>query len=106
MASVVNVSESDFESVVLNSKLPVLLDFWGAHCMPCLALGPVLDKLAEEYDGKVVIAKVNVAESPGLAGRYRVFSIPNLIAIKDGQVTGQVAGNYPDKIKELIEKVI
>ena len=89
---VVHVGDADFDSAVLNSKEPVLVDFWAEWCGPCKMIGPSLDELAGEYAGKVKIAKVNVDEQRELAAKYHVRSIPMLLVFKDGEVQAQQIG--------------
>ena len=89
--AVVNVNLENFENEVLNSEKPVLVDFWASWCGPCRELGPVVDALGEELtDVKVV--KINVDEERELAKKYRIFSIPTLVVIKDGQPVNKSVG--------------
>ncbi len=89
--SAVNISKENFRHEVLNSDKPVLLDFWASWCGPCRELGPVVDALGEELtDVKVV--KINVDEERELAKKYKVFSIPTLVVIKDGQAVNKSVG--------------
>lgn len=87
-----HVTDADFDSVVLKSTLPVLVDFWAEWCGPCKAMGPVIDELATEYAGKVTIVKVNVDESPESPGKFGVMSIPNFVLFKGGNVVNQFVG--------------
>jgi thioredoxin 1 len=89
---VVHVSTADFESTVLNSKEPVLVDFWAEWCGPCKMIAPALDELADAYDGRAKIAKVNVDEQRELAAKYHVRSIPYLLVFKNGEVHNQQIG--------------
>lgn len=86
------LTEDNFESEVLKSNIPVLVDFWAPWCGPCRSMAPIIDDLAKEFDGKVKIGKVNVDENRNLAGNYGVMSIPTLIFFKDGQNAGQLVG--------------
>jgi len=89
---IVHTTDATFENDVLKSAEPVLLDFWAEWCGPCKMIAPLLDELADEYDGKVKIGKVNIDEHQGLAGQFRITSIPTLLVIKNGQVTEQMVG--------------
>ena len=87
-----HVSDTTFEQDVLKSANPVLVDFWAEWCGPCRMVAPVLEKLADELDGKVRVGKVNVDDESGLAGRYGIQSIPTLLLFKDGKVVDQYIG--------------
>jgi thioredoxin 1 len=87
-----HITDSSFEADVLKSDKPVLVDFWAEWCGPCKMIAPVLDELANEYGGKVKIAKVNIDEHQNLAAQYRVTAIPTLLVFKGGQVVEQMVG--------------
>jgi thioredoxin 1 len=89
---IVHVSDSSFEQDVLKSDLPVLLDFWAEWCGPCKMIAPILDQIAAEYAGKVVVAKMNVDENPKTPMKFNVRGIPTLILFKNGQLEGQKIG--------------
>jgi thioredoxin 1 len=85
-------TESNFNDEVLRAPTPVLVDFWAEWCGPCKMIAPVLDELANEYDGKVKIAKVNIDEHQNLAAQFRITAIPTLLLFKNGQVLEQMVG--------------
>src|SRR5438876_2884044 len=90
--NIVSLTEENFEKEVLQSATPVLVDFWAQWCNPCRALLPILDELAEEYDGRVRIGKVNIDEQQALATQYGVRAIPTLLLFHQGQVADQIVG--------------
>ncbi|MBI5929417.1 MAG: thioredoxin [Chloroflexi bacterium] len=92
----VHVTDATFEQEVLQSELPVLVDFWAAWCGPCKMVAPILDKLAGEFAGKVKIAKVDVDANPSLSGAFQIMSIPTLMFVKQGKIVGQAAGAAPE----------
>ncbi len=86
------VNDASFDAVVLQSQLPVLVDFWAPWCGPCRAIGPIIEELATEYEGKLLVAKLNVDESPAMPSKYGIRAIPTLILFKNGEIVEQVTG--------------
>src|SRR5690606_630885 len=104
---VIHATDADFDSTVLQSSEPVLVDFWAEWCGPCKMIAPALDELAEAYDGKVRIAKVNVDENRGTAMKYHVRSIPMLLLFKDGQVQAtQIGAVGKAQLAQMIDKAL
>jgi len=96
--------EDSFQKTVLQSKLPALVDFWAEWCAPCLAAAPILEDLAEEYDGKINFARVNVEDNSSLATKYGVAAIPTMLIFKDGQPVQQIVGYRPKKeLKKMLD---
>jgi thioredoxin 1 len=95
MSQAAEVTDSQWESAVLESDVPVFVDFWAEWCAPCRAIAPTLEELSRESAGKVSLAKVNVDESPALAARYGIRSIPTILFMKQGAVVDQVIGAVP-----------
>ncbi|KKU30716.1 MAG: Thioredoxin [Candidatus Amesbacteria bacterium GW2011_GWC1_46_24] len=101
----INVTDSDFGAQVLQSKIPVLVDFWASWCGPCKLAGPILEEISGEYKDKLVIAKVNVDENNQMSGKYGVMSIPTVVLFKDGQEIGRQTGfSGKEAYLELISK--
>ena len=99
--------ESNFDAEVLQSDIPVFVDFYADWCGPCKMMSPVIDKLAEEFDGKIKVGKVNVDDNGDLAVRYGIMSIPNMVFFKNGEVADRVVGAIPKPaMKEKFEKNI
>ncbi|HOP57678.1 MAG TPA: thioredoxin [Bacillota bacterium] len=88
----VKITNDNFKKEVLESELPVIVDFWAAWCRPCMMLGPIIKELSEDLEGKVKVGKVNVDEEGYLAQQFRVFSIPTVILFKEGKPAAQVVG--------------
>jgi thioredoxin 1 len=93
--NIVQISDDTFESEVLNSPVPVLIDFWAPWCGPCRAIAPIVGQLADEYAGKLKIVKMNVDDNPRTPANYGVRGIPNLILFKNGKVEQQIVGAVP-----------
>jgi thioredoxin 1 len=86
------ITNLNFEQEVINSTVPVLVDFWASWCGPCRAVAPIMEELSVEYDGKVKIGKVNVDEQGELSSRYRIMSIPTIMLFKNGQMAEKIIG--------------
>jgi thioredoxin 1 len=91
-SNIVQLTQENFAKEVLQSTQPILVDFWAEWCGPCKALGPILDDLAQEYDGRIRIGKVNIDEHQSLAAEYGIHSIPTLLMFRQGQVADQIVG--------------
>ncbi|SDZ13257.1 thioredoxin [Lysobacter sp. yr284] len=102
---VLHVGDTDFDATVLQSSEPVLVDFWAPWCGPCKAIGPIVEQLADQYDGRAKVVKVDVQEHPGLGVRYNIRSIPMLMMFKDGQIHSTQLG-APPNIKTLLTQMI
>jgi thioredoxin 1 len=101
------VQDASFKAEVLDSSVPVLVDFWATWCAPCKAIAPALDELATQYKGQVKIAKVDVDESNGVAQQYGIRSIPTLLLFKGGKVVDQLVGAVPKaKLEDTIKKAL
>ena len=108
MAEGINELDKDtFQKIVIDAQKPVLVDFWAPWCGPCRAVGPIVEELAQEYNGKVEFGKVNVDDVPTIASNYGVMSIPTLIMFKDGKPVEQVIGYKPkNELKKLLDNVL
>ncbi|HEY4688030.1 MAG TPA: thioredoxin [Anaerolineae bacterium] len=103
----IHVSDAAFEQAVLQSTIPVLVDFWAPWCGPCRMVAPTLEKLAGEYAGKILVAKVNTDDNAEYAMKYGVQGIPTLLFVRDGQVVDRIVGAAPyPMIKQRIEAVL
>ena len=107
MAEPIHVTDAEFEKTVLKSTTTVVVDFWAPWCGPCRMVAPVLEKLAQEYDGKMIVAKVNTDDNPEYAMRYGVQGIPTMLFVRDGQIVDRIVGAAPyPMIKARLDKVL
>jgi thioredoxin 1 len=103
--SVLNVNDGDFSKEILESDIPVLVDFWATGCGPSLTIAPVVEALAREYAGKIKVAKIKIEENPQTPRQYGVRGIPTLILFKNGRAFDRVVGVVPkEKLRQLLEK--
>ncbi|PIV99500.1 MAG: thioredoxin [Deltaproteobacteria bacterium CG_4_9_14_3_um_filter_63_12] len=103
--NVFEITDGNFQAEVLDAELPVVIDFWAPWCGPCRAIAPLIEQLAERYDGKVKVGKLNVDDNPEVAQKYRITGIPSLIAFKDGEVVDQLVGANPKRINEIFAEI-
>ena len=107
MAEPIEVTEANWDELVLQSDLPVLVDFWADWCGPCKMIAPSVHEMAEEFDGKLMVGKVDVDNAPNIAMKYGIRSIPALIFFKGGQPVDQIVGAVPKGVlKSKIEAVL
>ena len=105
--SVLEITDGNFDQVVLKSEQPILIDFWAAWCGPCKALAPIVDEVASAYNGKVKVGKMDVDSSPVTPQRYGVRGIPTLLIFKNGQVQDQIVGYVSrDTIEKALNKLV
>ena len=104
MGAEVTVTNDNFKAEVLESDIPVLADFWAEWCVPCKMVGPILEQMAEEYQGKIKVAKINVDEQGELASNYNIVSIPTILLFHNGAVAKQQIGAVPKKVLEELVK--
>jgi thioredoxin 1 len=103
----IHVNDGAFEKAVLQAPIPVLVDFWAPWCMPCRMVAPSLEKIAREYAGRLLVAKVNTDENPEWATRYAVQGIPTMLVIHNGQVVRQQVGALPyPYLKEMVDQLL
>ena len=106
MEKSLTLSEETFDQTVSNAKIPILVDFWAPWCAPCQAIAPILDELAEEYQGKIVISRLNVDEAPKVAGRYGISAIPTMLLFKEGKPVSQIVGFRPKaELKKALDEI-
>lgn len=101
--SEMTLTDQTWDNEVLNSDLPVIVDFWAEWCAPCSMIAPVVEQMSEEYEGKIKVGKLNVDENQVTAGKYQIMAIPTLLFFNGGKLVDRVAGVVPKKI--LVEKI-
>ena len=102
MAEVI-ITGSNFESEVMKSKIPVILDFWATWCGPCRMMNPIMEEIANENEGKIKVGKVNVDENPDLARKFSIYAIPTMIGFDGGEIKGKIEGAVSkEKVLELV----
>jgi thioredoxin 1 len=107
MGKEITITKENFDSEVLNSTVPVLLDFWASWCIPCKMIAPFIEQIAEKYDGKLKVGKIDVDGQGELAGKHGISSIPTLAVYKDGKAVFQQSGALPrSDIEELIKQYL
>ena len=105
--SAINIDQNNIQSEVMNSDKPVLLDFWAPWCGPCRAVGPIIDELAKEYEGKVHVVKMNVDENPATPTKFGIRAIPTLVVFKNGETVEQITGAVTKvAMKELLDSKV
>lgn len=97
MSHPIVLTDQSFESEVIKSSKPVLVDFWATWCAPCRMIAPALEEIAKEYDGKAKICKIDVDQNPNIASRFGIMSIPSILFFKNGQLVDKVVGAVPKK---------
>ena len=103
MSTVVETTDDNFQKEVLDSDIPVLVDFWAPWCGPCKMLAPTLEEISRENNGKIKIVKINIDENQEMAGKFGIRSIPTMMIFNKGELKNQIVGSLP---KEQIEKII
>jgi thioredoxin 1 len=107
VSNLLELSDAEFEDKVIDSKLPVLIDFWAPWCGPCRMLSPIIEELSGEYQGRIVFAKMNTDENPVTLGQFNIMSIPSLLLFKDGQLVDRSVGMRPKPmLKEWLDKAV
>ncbi len=107
MGKITEVGDNNFDTEVIQSELPVLVDFWAPWCGPCKSIAPIVEELAATYEGRLKVAKLNVDDHPATASRFGIRGIPNLIILKGGAVAEQIVGAVPKaKLVSAIEKAL
>ena len=107
MSEIISLNEQSWKDEVVNSELPVLVDFWAEWCAPCRMMAPALEEISREYEGKVKVGKLNVDENSAVAGEYSIMGIPTLLFFRNGKVVDKVVGVVAKKVlQDRIEKAM
>ena len=107
MGKEVVLSDANFDEEVIKAETPVIVDFWAEWCGPCRMIGPIVEEIAEEFEGKIKVGKLNVDQNQGTAAKYGIRSIPTLLLFKGGELVEQMVGVQPkNKVVECINKVL
>lgn len=107
MSRIIQLTDSSFDEEVFEAKLPVLVDFWADWCGPCRTMGPVIEQIAEEFEGQLKVAKLNVDDNPGAASFYGIRGIPTMILFKEGKPVEEVIGAVPkEQLVEIISRAL
>jgi len=101
------LTDDNFEELVLKSDKPALVDFWAVWCGPCRMVGPIVEEISNDYDGKAIVGKVDVDNNPGIAAKYGIRNIPTILFIKDGEIVDKQVGAVPkEKLAEKLDSMI
>jgi len=104
---ILQVTEDTFDALVLGAELPVLVDFWADWCGPCRMIAPILDQLADEFDSRVIVAKINVDEQPELARKYDIMTIPTIMTFRGNEILEKNSGVIPkSELENMLERAI
>jgi thioredoxin 1 len=107
MGKYIDITDENFDSEVLKSDIPVLVDFWASWCAPCRMIAPIIEQIAEEYDGKLKVAKMDVDASPETPAKLAITGIPTIVIFKNGEAVEKIVGAVPkNKIKELVDSLV
>ncbi|MBU2529509.1 MAG: thioredoxin [Elusimicrobia bacterium] len=107
MSNEIELTDAKFEEEVLKSEMPVLVDFWAPWCGPCKMLGPVIEELATEYEGKVKVCKLNTDDNPDAAAQYKISAIPTVLFFKDGAQVNEIVGmQSKEEIKKILDELL